>query len=293
MRFLVLVLKGMLYGTTHVVPGIGGGIVLLLLGVYEEFVESLGNLFVRRDRWRQYLRFLIPLGIGMVLGIIAAAVLIESLIEKYPVPSMFFFIGLLLGTIPSVLKLHKDMRLTPRRAAAFLVGAAIVVLMRLAGPLLAGTERASYTLTNAREVAYNALVSFLAGGASVTPGLDGSYVLMLGGTYPAVLQAVANVRHLVFNWPALLSTAVCAGLGILVFAKLIDALIKRQPSAAYYGVLGLVAGSIYGLWPNEPIRGNPLVLALALVVGVAAAYLIGTKSAQPTTDGAADRSVPY
>lgn len=284
MRWFVLILKGMLYGTTHVVPGIGGGIVLLLLGVYQEFVEAVGNLFVRRDRWRQYLGFLIPLGIGMVLGIIVAAVVVEGLLERFPTASMVFFIGLLLGTIPSVYRLHADMRPTTGRLVALLGGAALVVVIRALGPLLTGSGTV-YTLASASEVAYNALMSFFAGGASVTPGLDGSYVLMLGGTYPAVLEAVAQLRHLQFNWPALVSTVAFAGLGILVFSKLIDWLIKRNPSAAYYAVLGMVVGSVYGLWPEKPFQGSLPVLFLCFVAGTAAALLIGRVPQEPGFDG--------
>jgi len=283
MRFIVLVLKGMVYGTTHVLPGLGGGIVLLLLGIYEEFVEAIGNLFVRRDRWRQYLGFLIPLGIGMVLGIILAAILIEGLMERHLAASMLFFMGLLLGTIPSVLRLHQDMRPTAGRIGALIVGGALVVAIRALGPLLTGTSTA-YTLNTVPEVGYNALMSFLAGGASVTPGLDGSYVLMLGGTYPAVLEAVAALRHMQFHWAALLSTVIFAGLGILIFAKLIDSLIKRKPSPAYYAVLGMVLGSIYGLWPQPPIEGSPILLLLSFVAGAAAAVLLGRVSAEPGFD---------
>jgi len=286
MHWLGLVLKGMLYGTTHIVPGIGGGIVLLLLGVYQEFVEAVGNLFVRRDRWRQYLGFLIPLGVGMALGVIVAAVAVEGLLERFPTASMVFFIGLLLGTIPSVYRLHADMRPTIGRLVALLCGAVLVVVIRALGPLLTGSGTV-YTLESVREVAYNALMSFLAGGASVTPGLDGSYVLLLGGTYPAVLEAVAQVRHLQFHWPALLSTVVFAGLGILVFSKLIDSVIKRNPSAAYYAVLGMIAGSVYGLWPERPIEGSLLVLGACFIAGFAAALLLGRVPQEPGFDGAA------
>ncbi len=286
MRYIVLVLKGMVYGTTHVLPGIGGGIVMLLLGVYEEFVEAVGNLFVRRDRWRQYLSFLVPLGIGMVLGIVVAAVLVEGLLERHPTASMLFFMGLLLGTIPTVLRLHQDMRATPGRIGALLIGGALVVAIRALGPLLTGKSTA-YTLNTVPEVAHNALMSFLAGGASVTPGLDGSYVLMLGGTYPAVLEAVANLRHMQFHWPALLSTVIFAPLGILIFAKLIDSLIKKRPSAAYYAVLGMVLGSIYGLWPQPPIEGSPILLILSFVAGAAVAVMLGRVSTDPGFDSQA------
>jgi putative membrane protein len=182
MRFVVLVLKGMLYGVTHVSPGLGGGIVLILLGIYGEFVEAIGNLFVKRDRWRQYLGFLVPLGIGMIVGILAAAALIERLLTRYPTLTMFVFMGLLVGTIPSVLRLHDDLRPTPRRIAALILGAALVIGIRVLEAVLVGRD-VTYTFTNAREVAYQSLISFLAGCASVTPGLDGSTVLLLGGTY--------------------------------------------------------------------------------------------------------------
>jgi len=280
MRWLLLGLKGILYGTTHIVPGIGGGIVLILLGLYEDFVEAVGNLLIRRDQWRRYLAFLVPLGVGMAVGVVLAAVAVEGLLERYPAGSMVFFMGLLLGTIPSVLRMHDDMQPTPGRLLATLAGAAIVVGIRAAGPLLSGTNTA-HTLTNAREVAYNALMSFLAGGASVTPGLDGSYVLLLGGTYPAVLEAVAQLRHLQIQWAALLSTGIFALLGILAFSKLIDTLIKRNPPVAYYAVLGMVAGSIYGLWPEPPIEAPPLVLALCLLGGIASALLLGRVPQEP------------
>ena len=70
MKYLVLVLKGMAYGLTHIVPGLGGGIVMILLGVYEPFVDALGNFFLRRDRWGEYIPFLVSLGIRMAIAVV-------------------------------------------------------------------------------------------------------------------------------------------------------------------------------------------------------------------------------
>lgn len=281
MRQIILVLKGMAYGVTHVAPGLGGGIVLLLLGIYEEFVEAVGNLFVRRSAWRRYLAFLIPLGIGTVLGVILAAVTIDAVLEAYPTESMIFFMGLLLGTVPSVLKLHDDMRLKPERIVALLFGLALVVGIRALEPLVTGQGPAR-TLTTWPEILYNGAVSFLAGGASVTPGLDGSYVLLLGGTYAPVLRAVAALKDLTIAWGTLLSTGLGAVLGILVFSKLIDLAIKRASSLAYYCVLGLVLGSVYGLWPDQPARLPAWSLALCFLAGGAAALLLGRSPQEPT-----------
>jgi putative membrane protein len=281
MRFVVLVLKGMLYGVTHVSPGLGGGIVLILLGIYGEFVEAIGNLFVKRDRWRQYLGFLIPLGIGMVIGILLAAAMIEGLLTRYPTPTMFVFMGLLIGTIPSVLRLHDDLRPTPRRIAALILGVALVVGIRFAETVLVGRD-VSYTFTNAREVTYQSLISFLAGCASVTPGLDGSTVLLLGGTYEPVLAAVSALRNLDIRWAILLPTAVFAALGVVLFSKVIDSVLKRGRAAVYYGILGLIAGSIYGLWSRTTPGDTALwILLLCLLGGAAIAVLLGRVSQEP------------
>ncbi len=288
MKQIVLVLKGMAYGVTHVAPGLGGGIVLLLLGIYEEFVEAMGNLLVQRSRWRQHLAFLIPVGIGAVLGVVLAAVVIDALLEAYPTESMIFFMGLLLGTVPSVLKLHRDMRFSPGRLAALLLGLAFVVGIRAAEPLLVGHGPA-YTMTTWPQILYNAVVSFVAGGASVTPGLDGSYILLLGGTYAPVLGAVAALKELVIHWGALLSTGLGAVLGILVFSKLIDLAIKRAPSLAYYAVLGMVLGSVYGLWPDQPARLPAWALALCLLAGGGIALLLGRSPQEPA---AAEQNAP-
>jgi len=129
--------------------------------------------------------------------------------------------------------------------------------------------------------AYNSLISFLAGGASVTPGLDGSYVLLLGCTYSPVLEAVAALSKMVVHWGALLSTGISAAVGILVFSKLIDTLIKRSPPMAYYGVLGLVVGSVYGLWPKEvTVMVSAWALVLSFMVGLCVALLLGRAPAQ-------------
>jgi putative membrane protein len=284
MRFVVLVLKGMLYGVTHVSPGLGGGIVLILLGIYGEFVEAIGNLFVKRDRWRQYLGFLVPLGIGMIVGILAAAALIERLLTRYPTLTMFVFMGLLVGTIPSVLRLHDDLRPTPRRIAALILGAALVIGIRVLEAVLVGRD-VTYTFTNAREVAYQSLISFLAGCASVTPGLDGSTVLLLGGTYEPVLAAVSALRNLDIRWAVLLSTAVFAALGVVLFSKVIDSVLKRGRAATYYGILGLVLGSIYGLWSRTtPGDTAPWMLVLGVLGGAAVAVLLGRVSQEPGFD---------
>jgi putative membrane protein len=208
----------------------------------------------------------------MVMGMVLLAKRLTILLAGYSTETMIFFMGLLVGTIPAILRIHHDMRPTAGRIVALLCGVTLVIATRLLGSG-AETETSSHSLAGFGGLAYNALVSFLAGGASVTPGLDGSYVLLLGGTYPNVLNAVAALTHMEIQWGILLTTAIGAVLGIVICAKLIDLAIRRVPGVTYYVVLGLVTGSVYGLWPQQPATLSPAVLALLFVVGGVLAYL--------------------
>jgi putative membrane protein len=279
MHYLIVMLKGMAYGVTHIVPGLGGGLILILLGIYGQFVDAVGNFFTDLRGWRKRVQFLVPLGIGMVIGMLLLARLITLFLNRFPAATMVFFMGLLLGTIPSVLKMHEDMRPTVGRALALILGLAMVVLLKMAQPVsMMGSSIAS--LSSPGGLLYNLLVSLLAGGASVTPGLDGSYILLLGGTYNPVVAAFADLTHLVIHWGLLITTGLGAVAGILGFSKLIDTAIRRAPAVAYYVVLGLIIGSVYGLWPTQPAQVGPVFLGLSFVLGLGVALLLG----KPTPD---------
>ncbi len=274
MHYLILALKGIAYGVTHVVPGLGGGLVLIVMGIYEQFVEAVGNFFLDRQGLGRRLAFLIPLGVGMVFGILLSAKVLADFLERYPAETNIFLMGLLLGTIPSVFRLHGDMRPRPGRIVATLVAiAAVVAINLLEGRIAGGAKMSIDDLSRIPGAAYNLLISFLGGGASVTPGLDGSMVLILGGTYEPVLQSVGDLTHFVIRWLPLLTTAVGVLLGIVLFSKSIDALIKRSPGTAYYAVLGLILGSVYALLPRQAPVAPWWVVLLLLALGMALAYL--------------------
>jgi len=274
MKYLVLVLKGMAYGITHIVPGLGGGLVLILLNVYEPFVDAIGNFFLRRDRWGQYIPFLTCMGLGMVIAAIGFARLVSLLVERYPAPSMFFFMGLMLGTVPSVLRIHGDMKPSPGRVLALLAGLGLVVGVRSLENL--GVRGALVSEPNSLGgFVYTAITSFAAGCASVTPGLDGSYVLLLAGTYEPILGALSALTDLTIQWGILIGLGIGATLGIVLWAKAVDTAIKRAPAVTYYVVLGMIVGSLYGLWPRSLAGAGIPAMGIAFVVGAGLAVAFG------------------
>ncbi|OGO06963.1 MAG: hypothetical protein A2Y73_09300 [Chloroflexi bacterium RBG_13_56_8] len=214
---------------------------------------------------------------GMVIGMVAFSNLISLALDRFPVATMFFFMGLLIGTVPTVLNMHEDMRPSFGRGLGLVIGILLVVGLRTIEPRAMGAS-STLNVSSPGGILYNGITSFIAGGASVTPGLDGSYILLLAQTYEPITAAVAELRKLAISWAVLVPFGVGAVLGMLAFAKVIDTAIKRAPAISYYCVLGLILGSVYGLWPHEPIKSNLLALVLSFVAGLVLARILSRTS---------------
>lgn len=278
MKFINLLLKGMAVGIANVIPGVSAGTFLVLLGIYDELVEAAGNFLTNKSRRKDYFLFLLPLVIGAAGAILAFANLITLLLERYAVPTQFFFIGLILGSIPTVLKMHHDMSPSRPRAVAFVVGLGLVILLAvgerrgIGGHFSAGT-------TSLLALFLFAVVGFFAGGAMVTPGVSGSYIFLLTGAYGPIMQAAASLTSPPVHWGVIVAVAAGAVVGILVCSRLIDLALKRQPAVTFYAILGLICGSFVGLWPaNLDLSVSSLAGILAFAAGVAIAYLLGKPS---------------
>ena len=120
--------RGLLMGASDVVPGVSGGTIAVVLGIYERLIEAINGIFSKD--WNRHLRFLLPLGIGIGIAILLLARLMEYLFEHYPGPTLFAFLGLIIGVLPYLF--HKaDARNTFKAShiVLLLIGAAIVASM--------------------------------------------------------------------------------------------------------------------------------------------------------------------
>lgn len=278
-QHLVTVLKGMAFGLGNIVPGMDGSSILIVMGAYEQFVDAVGNFFINRARRREYTLFLGALGLGVAIALVTLSRVLTFLLDWQPVLMMFIFMGLLLGAIPSLLRLHNDMRITPRRLLAVAAGLCVVVAIR-------ALDRQNYQLGLLAEsgsiagIVYAFIAAFLAGAANIAPGLSGAYFFLLLGTYEPIMEALSALATLTIHWGILVPTAVGAALGIVICSKVVDTALKRAPGATTFFILGLVAGSVYGLWPDGSLqRENPLLLIAAVALGLAVPLLLGRRAA--------------
>lgn len=90
--------RGFFMGASDLIPGVSGGTIALLLGIYDRFIEAINGLFSRK--WKRHLTFLIPLGIGAGTAIVSLSKVIDWLLKHHPGPLQFFFLGLILGVLP-------------------------------------------------------------------------------------------------------------------------------------------------------------------------------------------------
>jgi len=278
-RTVILVLKGMIIGVANVIPGVSTATFMVLLRIYDEIIDAVGNLvsdfLSGRKKLKVYLLLLIPFGIGAVVGTLGFAKLATFVLDRFPVPAQFFFIGLIAGSIPSVLKMHHDMRPTTGRVIAGVVGLVVAVLVGLG---VRGETLGQFTAdpSSVPGLLYFGIVGFFAGGSVMTPGMSGSYIFLLAATYEPIMEALDSLTHPPTMWGVIISTTIGVGLGVVIFAKMISLLLKRQPAVTFYAILGLIFGSFVGLWPPEfDLTSSSLLSVLALIPGVIIAYVLG------------------
>ena len=242
-QYVGLVLRGMAMGASDIVPGVSGGTMAFILGIYEELIQSIRDVaqpgFVTAAitlKLREALAilnwpFLLSVGTGILLSIFTLSQILESLLEIQPVYLWSFFFGLVLSSIWVVSKRIKVWRLS--YVAALLLAAAAAYL--LVGLVPAQTPDAPWFLF---------LSGALAICAMVLPGVSGAFILVLLGKYQYVLAAVNDLDLF-----ALFFVAAGAGIGIVTFAQVLGWLFKRYHDATVAALIGLMVGSLRKIWP--------------------------------------------
>ncbi len=255
-QFLGLVLRGGLMGIAEVIPGVSGGTIAFISGIYDELLESIarfgpaspGVLFQggMAAFWRHHnLNFLLALAVGMLLSLVSVARLVKTALETTPPLVWAFFFGLI---VASVVYLARGLR-----AGSGAARPTRLVLLGIAG-LALGLGLSSLSPASV-EVQLWMLVAggMLAVTAWILPGISGSLMLLLMGLYPSVLAAVADVDLLVLGCLAL----GCV-LGLLLFSRLLSWLLQTHRAAVLAVLTGVMAGSLSKLWPWQSEQGHHL-----------------------------------
>ncbi len=259
---ILLILKGGAIGVANIIPGVSGGTIAVVLGIYEYLIEAISNFLTDKEKRKEYIIFLIKIAIGAVLIIFLSAKLMKFLLENYFIYTNLAFIGLIAGSIPSIYKSHDEMKPSTAAVLSFLLGAGIILLFELAFPNVEKKEAVNVAFTlNFQAAILLVIAGFFAGGSMIVPGISGSFIMLLMGQYYIVTSCVAD-REVV----PLLIVGVGIILGIFIFAKIINVMLKKFPKETFYFILGLVIASLYSIYPGMPQGTGEMLFAVIITV---------------------------
>lgn len=269
---------GAFMGLANLMPGISGGTMLLAVGVYPQFIGAVAEVTTFRFR-PPMLALLACVGAGAAGAVAVAAGGIGALLDRFPSAMFSLFIGLTLGGVPLLWRMVQPLDRPAAGSAAAAV--ALMVLFEATDPQ-GGGDAASGT---AGAYAMLVVAGFSGGAAMILPGLSGAYLLLLLGQYRPIVDALAaaaegaldgDVGAALAALPVLVPVAVGAGLGVLCVSHLVHLLLARHRRTTLGFLLGLLLGSVVGLWPFEgvPSHAEAGAGAALLLTGFAVSWTI-------------------
>ncbi|MGI6579024.1 MAG: DUF368 domain-containing protein [Saccharofermentanales bacterium] len=232
--WFIRLLKGFMIGFGAIVPGLSGGVLSVILGIYDRMMSFLGN--IRKD-FLKNVRFFFPIGIGGILGIVFFAGIIEAAFGTYAALFTALFIGFVAGTFPSVFRTAGKQGRAGSDWLTLIIAATFVFALMMLGE------------QNFTQIEPN-LISWLLSGAVVAlgfivPGLSPSNFLIYFGLYDKMASGIKN-----FDFMMLIPFIIGAVLSIILFAKFVNFLFAKHYSKMYHIILGLIIGSTLGIFPT-------------------------------------------
>lgn len=276
------ILKGAVIGLANIIPGVSGGTMAVSMGIYDKLIHCVTHIL---KEFKKSVKFLLPVGVGMVLALVGLSFVIEAAFDNFPAQTNLLFIGLILGGLPAILKKVKGNTIRLSHIIPAVVFFALVVGLATLGSGEGSDADMSFNVLNVIKFFG---VGVIASATMVIPGVSGSMILMLMGYYQPVIETISTfVRALTaFDVPVLLQ---CCGVlvpmgigiivGIVVIAKLIEIVFEKWPLVAYWAIIGLIVASPIAIILMSEFGAITIITiltsAVTFILGFAGAKLLG------------------
>ena len=245
-RYIVLALKGCAMGMADVVPGVSGGTIAFISGIYEELLDSIRSInasalkLLLKLRLGEFWRhingsFLLPVLLGIAIAIFSLARLMTYLLTYHPIAIWSFFFGLIIAS--ALLVARQIGRWDWRSLLAFVAGAAAAWWITVATPAETPNDWWFVMLSGAIAIC-----------AMILPGISGAFILLLLGKYQFIMQAVGDL-----NIPVIVIFVVGAVAGIISFSHLLSWLLKHWHDVTVAVLMGFMVGSLNKVWPWKEV----------------------------------------
>lgn len=260
-RFIIQIFQGALIGLGAVLPGISGGVLCVIFGIYKTIMEFLADPF---RKFKTHVPKLIPIGIGGVIGFMGIAKVLSVLLDRYPAPSVCLFVGLIAGMMPS---LFREAGEQGRNKNSFIsLGIAMVVVFAL----LISLQIFSVQITP--NFAWYVFCGFCLALSVIAPGMSFSTLLMPLGLYEPFVAGIGN-----FDFGILIPGGIGGLATVILFAKAVDNLFKKHYSVAFHAIVGVVIAATIMIIPFTSFTesvASCVVNLICLAVGIVAALML-------------------
>lgn len=239
---LSLILKGIVLGTSFILPGVSGGVLSVVMGIYDKLIEAVSHFYESWANFKKYFNFLFFLGVGGIISVLILTNVIEFALNKIPVITILLFVGLIVGGVPQLFNKIKN-EVSFGNILLMFIGIGLLVIM-------------SFTTGGAgNQVIDTSLISMikmfgigvLSSATIVIPGVSGSFLLMVIGYYEPLLRIVNEITsftNLYNNIIVMIPLGIGLVVGAILIARVIDFCLKKYPVKTYYVIIGFVIASI-------------------------------------------------
>lgn len=250
MNFIINAIQGFCMALADSVPGVSGGTIAFILGFYDRFINSLDNLmFGKKEERKEALFFLIKLGIGWMIGMALAILILTNLFETHIYKVSSVFIGFIIFAIPVMIKEEKKFLKGKYQNIIFLLlGIFVVAVITYFNPMNGKGNMVDITNLSFGLGIYIFVSAMIAISAMVLPGISGSTILLIFGLYIPIINAIKELLHFHFNYlPVLILFGLGVITGIVLVIRFIKIALAKFRSQTIYCILGLMIGSIYAI----------------------------------------------
>ncbi|MEG0895336.1 MAG: DUF368 domain-containing protein [Oscillospiraceae bacterium] len=273
MTFIKNLFIGIIIGISNIIPGVSGGTMMVVFNVFDKLVHAVSK-FTSDVKNNFLLLFSIVSGAG--LGILLFSKGLSYLLSNFYMVTNFFFIGIILGSFPMVYKKSVADKFKPLHLIPCAITLAIMLFTVYFVPNINSTVKETLSVFTFFHLL---IISALAAFCMIIPGISGSFVMVLFGTYETVIAAISK-----FNILILIPVAIGCLIGLFLGSKIIDKLLRKYPQATYFSILGFMIGSIPAIIQNVALKdafigGTAIIYsALFCILGLAISLIFSVDS---------------
>lgn len=254
LRFIKNIITGIFIGAGAIIPGVSSGVICVILGTYEKLLNSILNIF---DDFKENIKFLIPIVIGIIVGMILLGKVLRYLFYAYPEEISFIFIGLITGSIPSLIK-----KIDVQERFKFNNIWYMILSMIIGFTMIAVENRISITSNTEFNFMYLVFAGACMSIGVVVPGISSTIILMILGVYSAYITSIAEVYL-----PIIFPIGIGLSIGAIICMKIIKKLLDKYYIKTFYSIIGFSIGSAFVLYPGINFDLTGVISILCFLLG--------------------------